>query len=301
MPAARCSQCGSDGDGPARFEAPFAGTRHHSLLTTNEPPDDSDVAFIHSLISTADERLAFLHEEIPRLRDRLKHLEEERAALLSFRAQNSSILSPLRRTPPEILTEIFFLAGPVARDSPRRYRFCATDSPWNLSYVCRRWRFISISKASLWSLVALSYFKRDLDPASSFPLPMVETQITRAKALEVCFYGSEILDHRPQVEAFNLLAKHSSRWVELSIGLTSRLAPLLASLRDRVPLVRRLDLHWDNVDSQRGIESIDCFATAPSLVNANISCEYRPIPFSYRCRTSLIINSMLLGKCIGPY
>ncbi|KAJ6552731.1 hypothetical protein B0H19DRAFT_906450, partial [Mycena capillaripes] len=73
------------------------------------PPDDSDVAFVHSVISTTDVRLASLEEEISHLRDRLKQLEEERAALSSFHTQNKSIISPLRRTPPELLFEIFSL------------------------------------------------------------------------------------------------------------------------------------------------------------------------------------------------
>jgi hypothetical protein len=59
-------------------------------------------------MSKADARLVFLDAEISRLRGRLKQVEDERTDLATYRAQNNTVLSPLRRMPPEVLGEIFF-------------------------------------------------------------------------------------------------------------------------------------------------------------------------------------------------
>ncbi|KAJ7124292.1 hypothetical protein C8R44DRAFT_783287 [Mycena epipterygia] len=79
----------------------------HRLVNSNEVPLGSDVGVVKSVISRICARLAVVEYEISRLRDRMEYWEEERVSLSGHLAQNNSILSPLRRTPPKILGEIF--------------------------------------------------------------------------------------------------------------------------------------------------------------------------------------------------
>ncbi|KAJ6552733.1 hypothetical protein B0H19DRAFT_949729, partial [Mycena capillaripes] len=123
-------------------------TRYHNLLTTNEPPEDSDVASIHSAISAADVLLTLLDEEISHLRDRVQQLEEERNSLSRFRTQNQAVLSQRRRVPPEVLSQIFCWTLPSAKNAQLRTQFRATDSPWVLTHVCHHWRNVAISHLS---------------------------------------------------------------------------------------------------------------------------------------------------------
>ncbi|KAJ7780106.1 hypothetical protein DFH07DRAFT_793791 [Mycena maculata] len=76
-------------------------------MNTNEPPEDPESTLLRSVVSKTKTRLACLDDEISLLKDRLKRLEEERAARSDYHARNVGILSPMRRFPPEILTEIF--------------------------------------------------------------------------------------------------------------------------------------------------------------------------------------------------
>ncbi|KAJ6552744.1 hypothetical protein B0H19DRAFT_901178, partial [Mycena capillaripes] len=121
-------------------------------LNSNEIPLDSDIETIESAISRTDTTLARLDDEIVRLQERLQQLEEKRASLAGYRVQNFSILSPLRRTPPEVLSEIFSWTLPPAIYSRQRMGFSAMDSPWVLTHICRRWRAVAISTPPLWSL-----------------------------------------------------------------------------------------------------------------------------------------------------
>ncbi|KAJ7609363.1 hypothetical protein DFH06DRAFT_1308932 [Mycena polygramma] len=169
--------------------------------------------------------------------------------------------------PPEVLAEIFSWTLPSPRKLVRHQTLCITDSPWVLTHVSCRWRITAISTPSLWSLVAIVY-QPDRDPWTSNPLPMVETQIARAgHNLKVHFHGCEATDSFPQLEVFRCLAKHALRWEELSLTVTSAHFPLLASLRGRVPLLRRLWFQWDTRESQESADSVDCFESAPSLVD----------------------------------
>ncbi|KAJ7138256.1 hypothetical protein C8R44DRAFT_728415 [Mycena epipterygia] len=104
---------------------------------------------------------------------------------------------------------------------------------------------------------------------------MSKAQIERAQSLKIHFTGHETSNSRPQIELFQFLAEHSCRWQELSIGLTSDLVPHLVGLRNRLPSLRRLWMQWHGPESQEGVESIDCLASAPSLVDVAIFNEYR--------------------------
>ncbi|KAJ7654666.1 hypothetical protein DFH06DRAFT_1092923, partial [Mycena polygramma] len=159
---------------------PAPGTRHHALLTSNEPPLDSDVPTVQSVLFETDANIASLDDEIARVSEKLERLKQKRSSLATYRAQNGAIVSLLRKIPLEILGEIFICTLP----SPNRFRVTGgkgikvTDSPWVLTHVCRDWKKIALSVHSLWSLVVISYVPEASIGAypGKFPLAMVETQ-----------------------------------------------------------------------------------------------------------------------------
>ncbi|KAJ7113903.1 hypothetical protein C8R44DRAFT_795944 [Mycena epipterygia] len=240
-------------------------TRHQTLLGTNEPPEGAELTFIRSVMSETGVRLTYLDDEITRLRERLRQLEEERTSLASYHAQNTAILSPVRRMPAELLEEIFLWTLPSTDDARYRRIFDAKSSPWVLTHICSRWREVALSTSSLWSLVVIH-----CNWMAANPLAMVKTQIQRARTLRIHFYGRErTTDSRPEIKMFRLLAEQSSRWTELRLELTSQLLPLLVSLRRRLPSLRRLWIQSVST-SQTSVGSIDCFQAAPCLVDATI-------------------------------
>ncbi|KAJ7498105.1 hypothetical protein B0H11DRAFT_2383026 [Mycena galericulata] len=240
--------------------------RHSKLLNSNEPPGSPELAYIRSIVSKTGSRLACLDDEISRLKGQLKQLEEEQVLLSEYYAQNTAIVSPLRRMPPEILGEIF------SRTLPSR-ALNVRDSPWVLTQVCKRWRAVSILMPSLWSRVHIDFSKN-----IKYPLTMIETHIERARTLKIHFYGRTNRDSHPQKQMFKFLSTHSSRWEELVLHLTAGLVPHLSALENRLPVLRRLWVQWDSAGSQNGVDSLRCFETAYSLVDVFVFSEYRFIP-----------------------
>ncbi|KAJ7483501.1 hypothetical protein FB451DRAFT_1364408 [Mycena latifolia] len=277
---ARCSECASLQTPSVPFDLHITpGTPHHRFFNSNEAPlEPDDVDLVKSAVSNNEDCLARIDREISRVRDRLKDLEITRGLVATHLARNRSILSPLRRMPPEILLDIFSLTLPSILTARRRDRFNVNDVPWTLSHISSYWRSVALASPSLWSLVAVNYTAFVEDPAHSYPFPMLETQLARAQSLKIHFYASTNSETRPQTEMFQFLAAHSSRWEELSISLTSDLVPLLSALRNRMPSLRRLWLQWDSPASQEAVNSIDCFQTAPSLIDVGVYNEYRSIP-----------------------
>ncbi|KAJ7483492.1 hypothetical protein FB451DRAFT_1364403 [Mycena latifolia] len=277
MAVSRCSQCGgplsSLSEPESNINVPAApGTlaRHQEVLSTNEAPEGAELTFIREVVSKTDAKLADVKKEISRLQNRIQQLQDERASLAIYRAQNTAVLSPLRRMPPEVLGEIFSWTLPSIDEGSRKFH--KSHSPWVLTQVCNRWRAVAVSTPSLWSRVVINCFE-ELNPLS-----MVKTQIERAHRLQIHFYAHEKKPSRPQIDMFQLLADHSAQWEELVIGLTTAITSLLASLRDRVPSLYKLEVTWRDPASQQGVESIDCFRTASSLIDVVIFNKFRHIP-----------------------
>ncbi|KAJ6568427.1 hypothetical protein DFH09DRAFT_1155367 [Mycena vulgaris] len=275
--SSQCPACGTlTSSAESNVQVPTkALALHRKLLTTNEAPESAEISFIRSVVSNADTRLVRLDTEISQLRDRLRQLEKERTALSAYRAENNAVLSPLRRMPPEVLGEIFSWTLPSVSDllAVGHRGFDVGKSPWVLTHTSSHWRAVAISTSPLWSLVAIDY-----NLSSRYPLPMLETQLARARSLKIHFYGREGSASRPQIAIFLSLAKRSFFWEELSISLTSNLFPLLSTLRNRVPSLRRLWMHWDGAESQKAVRYIDCFQSAPSLFEAGIRNQWRTFP-----------------------
>ncbi|KAJ7302972.1 hypothetical protein DFH08DRAFT_904447 [Mycena albidolilacea] len=289
------------------------GTRHYTLLNSNdELPEDSELAFLHSVISDVDARLACLEEEIstiqeklmlsvPRLashlamlampsdadarlacldetstiQEKLMLLEKERVSLSSYRARNKAILSPLRRMPPEVLGDIFWRTVPSKSEAQRTLNFFLVESPWTLTQICSRWREISLSIASLWSRIIVDY-----RTACHYPVSLVEAQIHRSRVqkLEIHFHGSDAADPCPQTQIFQLLLQHSSRWEALHLTLTPEIIPHLTALPAGFPSLKRLYIQWNSQESQT---IIDCFRVAPSLVDLCVFNKYRPLAITH--------------------
>ncbi|KAF8211033.1 hypothetical protein K438DRAFT_1569716, partial [Mycena galopus ATCC 62051] len=157
-PPPLCSKCGALATSPSREASQQAppGTRHYTLLNTNEPPEDSDVILARSVISNVDTLLASLDNEISQVQEKLRQLQDERALLSSYRTRNEAILSPLRRMPSELLAEIFSYTLPPVEDvSMFECRFDIARSPWLLTHVSSHWRAVAHSTPSLWSQIVI--------------------------------------------------------------------------------------------------------------------------------------------------
>ncbi|KAJ7625656.1 hypothetical protein FB45DRAFT_1060322 [Roridomyces roridus] len=259
--SSRCSECGGttfpkdEPDTVVPSVTPGILARYHRLAKCNEPPGGAEKSFIQAVASQTAARLSRLDDEISRLKHRLGQLEAEQAELLDYQRQNATILSPLRRMPPEVLIKVFLWTDCYASD----VKCCRA---WVLSQVSSRWRAITLSLPSLWSFISVNF--RSKCP----PLDMIQTQMDRSRCLKIRFLGLEAADSAPQIKLFNLLSQQSNRWEELNIQLTKDLVPHLNGIRGRLASLRRLWVQWHDVSSATGVNPIDCFDTAPFLVEA---------------------------------
>ncbi|KAK0207282.1 hypothetical protein IW262DRAFT_1282243 [Armillaria fumosa] len=125
------------------------------FLQTNDPPTPIDKKRLDATLSETPDRIAELDSLIHSTTLLLRYLTKDRNRALENQARAKKILSPSRRLPPELLTEIFLRCSSLCdrRSSP----LDPHGLPWTLSHVCRKWRAVAIATPELWSKICLDF------------------------------------------------------------------------------------------------------------------------------------------------
>ncbi|KAJ7607867.1 hypothetical protein FB45DRAFT_1130500 [Roridomyces roridus] len=107
--------------------------------------------------------------------------------------------------------------------------------------------------------------------------PAIEVHVQRARKLHVHFYASLEHDADSQIQMLRYLIEHSVHWEEACLEVTAELAPLLLSLRDRIPALRKIWLDWIDEDGEAAAPSLDYLQSASSLVDLGLYRRALPV------------------------
>ncbi|KAJ6563980.1 hypothetical protein B0H19DRAFT_1258501 [Mycena capillaripes] len=228
------------------------------LLRSNEPPQEAQIPGIRDIISDDVNRISLMDAEILSLQSQIRNLNATLTQSLQKRndatlhaLQHRCILSPIRRVPPELISEIFDLV--CGGETGKRL-------PWYLGHVSRSWRHTALSLGHLWSSVTveLRSLKADVLLAS-----MAEQLRRTARVpLDVYFPNVRTVMDAPLLE---LILRCSSRWRSLSLNRRSRLPHHTAVLDWLRPVEGHLEQLVRLEVPHYWITIPDIFSTAPRL------------------------------------
>jgi hypothetical protein len=117
---------------------------------------DVEKETLHNLTSGAEAEAKLIDTEISRLRALILELENSRDLLLNTACQARSLIAPIRKLPPEILGEIFFLTYSPIHLSDDWYKTTAHPPTVVAGNVCSSWHAIAISTQKLWSCITIT-------------------------------------------------------------------------------------------------------------------------------------------------
>ncbi|KAK7015257.1 hypothetical protein R3P38DRAFT_3204454 [Favolaschia claudopus] len=213
------------------------------------------------------------------LRNDIASMDEEILILKFIINAHHSILSAVRRLPPEILGEIFLLALPDVDYIDSDVAEHIKGTPWLLSHVCRRWRAAIQGNPLLWSNIHVDTINLRRRIIHTFredehPLRALETQITLSDnaPLFVDFWMSRDTEgNSPEFSKFfELVLGQSSRWQQLKVCWSGRASALhlLSCLTDQLAHLQRLIFHPYGFRYQLPPALGSLVALAPSLREA---------------------------------
>ncbi|KAK0229252.1 hypothetical protein EDD85DRAFT_140824 [Armillaria nabsnona] len=253
---------GNKGDFPPTHSPPaFARVTSDLLpfLSNNVPFPDFD---------SARNQRASLLSDISKIDEEIQRLLERRAEILQAVDAYSTVLSPVRRVPPEIWTQIFLHLKDMSPSE--HYLGGLKHYPWILSYVCMTWRAVALSCGEIWQDIHV------LDGAKcKDPLALLDTILNRCgHYIDFRLFFRRNPSHPlPELDIdtpkslFSLLARHSNQWRDVALHITGGSVGLLTQVHGRLQSLTTLELCClsGETDSIRGFE------IAPRLVRLKVS------------------------------
>ncbi|KAJ7599773.1 hypothetical protein C8J56DRAFT_1669 [Mycena floridula] len=210
-----CHQCGNN----YIEQIPVLPNIHDfaHLSRTNDAPMVEELSSIEADISIREKEIHALREAVEKLQSALDILKPRLEAATDALCQQKSILHPIRRVPAEILQLLFSACMTVWQSEPtsiRRYHTGPLASfPWNLSYVCQRWRRTSIESPDLWSTIEVlggGSHDRPVERALQFMLDR-----SASSPLYITLDFPDIAVQHDLIAIVGRIIPHSARWSSL--------------------------------------------------------------------------------------
>ncbi|KAJ7604511.1 hypothetical protein DFH06DRAFT_1254764 [Mycena polygramma] len=272
--------CAAYGHGFSSSLAPTAAQNRELLNVLRSNAVPPDVGSFRSTILEAPAELARYDDEIGRLQKALEKLIADRGILAEYADRCRSVLSPIRRVPPELWAEIFEMCSPdeagdrhLTRSAKLREEVDRV-SHWHLlqlSQVSSLWHNIALGTPKLWSKIALNTSLWRDAAVSAKLLSLLDSALKRSGnhplTVEARIRGGDLNPH----SAMMRLARHAPRWKRADFRSDLESTTLLFRAKGNLDRLEKLSVtaEW------RGV---DIFEVAPCLTEVQFSGKLENVP-----------------------
>jgi F-box-like len=222
------------------------------LLGGNYVASESQAQMICDTISSVRAGFSRLESEITRLSAVLDGLTAKHDAFQIYTHSLVALVAPIRRLPPEVLSEIFLHYNDENNISDLRLNM----APLLLGGVCSRWRTVALSTPRLWTSFSLTIRPKYLKSN----VMLAETWLARAGTCPLTIrlpsHGSFKNSMKPLMKVFLL---HCEQWYDIDLSVPLPVLCSLAPAKNRLPSLQRLHLHSESE------KILDIFEFAPRL------------------------------------
>ncbi|KAE9402265.1 hypothetical protein BT96DRAFT_778919, partial [Gymnopus androsaceus JB14] len=116
-----------------------------SVIQTNYAPTAEELVRSKVLLSNSQLQLSQLESEVARVQSVLDDSSHRREIVKKYNESHRALMSPIRRLPTEMLSEIFLRCLPVHYPVGD-----VSQAPLLLTFISREWRQTAIGTPSLW-------------------------------------------------------------------------------------------------------------------------------------------------------
>ncbi|KAF9039208.1 hypothetical protein BJ165DRAFT_1496831 [Panaeolus papilionaceus] len=254
------------------------------LCSSNDPPNEGEETdWILAAIQERESELS-IHTQYLQQRRVLSDVVGNRRSRIPEIAQLEqqisnlkSLVSPLRRLPPELLQEIFLIGA--AQQNINKFIFFDVVhgepvSSWAVAGVCRKWRNVALSTPELWNVLPHLTFERVNFHAHKLQYSKFEFLLRYSGNLPLHLYIEARTPWLPETcPVLDLLIQHSERWETVVVKMTSSTFARLNGVRNRIPRLQRLSLTLWHSWAHNSDVDWDMFAIAPRLTDVSFKCR----------------------------
>ncbi|THU78887.1 hypothetical protein K435DRAFT_769054 [Dendrothele bispora CBS 962.96] len=151
---AKCSKCGT-----SNFHPRVSVNDNEILQRLRSSVGFTDQALTNQLLHDAEKDLDDYGTEIARLKTAISVLKRKREHLEGYVVKCRSLLSPIRRLPPEILSLIFLFRCRESGNNISLHQYNMTLPSIVLSQVCAGWRIVALDTSAIWSNLSFDFYQ----------------------------------------------------------------------------------------------------------------------------------------------
>ena len=239
-------------------------------------------------------QLSEVDSTITRLSERSRELREQINAKTPFLSLPAEIISEISMM---ACSPVYMTSGPDDFVMSRQL-----TTPFNLGKTCRTWRHIVWASPRCWNIIFLKLW---MNAETYQPqMALLEGWLSRSGELPLSIHlDSELEDEQEQwarnslMEVFNLLARYSHRWLQVSTFL---IYPCWKQLEKfPLPLLTSLAVHPPNIGQAAGRKASWRISDAPLLRNAYITAFRNEIALPTHQLTQITLESLVWRDCLS--
>ncbi|KAJ8093474.1 hypothetical protein PM082_020331 [Marasmius tenuissimus] len=230
----------------------------------------ADRNVVTQLLRNAETEMKGYQTEISRLKTLIYSLESKRDALKKNADRYQSLLSPIRRMPPEILLSIFKFA---CNENELHYQYELPEVVV-LSMVCGGWREMAISTPALWSNLEITFTSDKSKNRFLHNWTKIFMKRSSHSPLDITLNFPSYHLSPKGLRPLDTLVRNCGRWRNMSIFLSPPFFPNSSfdPIRAKVPLLQSLEFRDDSEEtSTEMMPPLRCLSVAPSLHTLRIS------------------------------
>ncbi|KAF8211040.1 hypothetical protein K438DRAFT_1808677 [Mycena galopus ATCC 62051] len=193
--------------------------------------------------------------------------------LSEYYAICSSALSPIRRLPPEILTQIFLLFIPFgskelnSKDFATEINRLKQRDLLQLAQVCANWRVLALGTPAFWRILEIDA----MFWSHKLMLPLVQTALERSANSPILVRLGAPNNVDVDRSLLEFIALHCSRWQAVLFYMDFACFASLSSIRGNLPLLESVHISADLEASAdvttMATAAVELIAIAPRLVD----------------------------------
>jgi hypothetical protein len=278
--SSHCSRCGF----VETIYAPLLESLHVAMNTTphlvltNDIPMPMEATRTHSEINMVRQDLEKLDDGITTIEALLKDLHRGRQKIASHLRSLESIVSPIRRVPFEILSQIFLDAMDVGDKEGDSLDLAQV--PLNLVRVSTVWRDVAVSLPQLWSTITIKFKARRYqwsgeDDCSPMKVLALKTWLSVSASHQYPISINVSAERnvsklviQKNNSLLSLLLSSSHYWRSVRFECPPHFLPFISSLEGRLPLLEAL--HFRLYSGLQLQAPMSAFSIAPSLCSIEL-------------------------------
>ncbi|KAK0222403.1 hypothetical protein IW262DRAFT_978676 [Armillaria fumosa] len=247
-----------------------------TYLESNDAPHDTDIEEIKLSLQDICLSLEKVDGDTDSPSRDIETLQGRRAILQEAQSKLRSILSPLRRFPAEILSEIFQHAVDIGYSV-----WQTSDGPWSLSHVSRHWRATALTCSGvIWSQLYVGIHKGRFRQKDH--LSLLRTCLARSRSHHILVdfdYPQPVLEYKDKaVEIVQLLIDNCERWYFFEItNYCPETYILLGKVRGRLPNLIDVEIINGPVSASVAAAPFTAFELAPKLRSVKMHSGLRVV------------------------